>query len=188
MNVHVVCEDEIGAAIVRQALRVSVSNRRVKVVAGQGRSACVAQARTLAVTTGAPVLLAVNGNTLDDRTAREMRLDLMTLLGQASGGRPYDVVQFLPSVEVVLFIDPVALARALKIPKIARDVLLTAPFEPKVRLYELFKETGEMKLSTRVDIVARNIGAATLQRHPAIQQILAFVRQNASGPRALQAS
>ena len=186
MSAYIVCEDEIGAAIVRQAIRGFVPARQIKVLAGQGRSASVAQSRTLAVTTSSPVLLAVNSNTVDARTAREMRLDLMTLLGQASGGRPYDVVQFLPSVEVVLFTDPTALARALKLPKIARDVLLTAPFEPRVRLLELLKDAGEMKFSARIDVLAKQVGAATLQRHPAIQQIMAFVQQNITGSRALQ--
>ena len=174
---YVVCEGPADAAVLAEILRPWSTPRGVRVTAGQGRSAAVSMARTLAAGSGDPVALVLDSDVADPARADADRTDLRALLRMASGGRPADAFLFVPTLEALFFDVPSALAVALKVPAIQPSVLAVAKYAPKEQLDGLLEHAGWGRGTASLVRLARTLGLAQLSGNRTLGELTTFIRQ-----------
>jgi hypothetical protein len=111
-TLQVVVEGKTDALILRAILRKEVTER-LRFFAGQGQLSLATLGRNLLVHEGGPVLIVMNSDTLNQQLADELQsMTRLAVSGVAQGGS-CQVLTFVPTIEVISFEAPQALARLL---------------------------------------------------------------------------
>lgn len=149
----------------------------VGVIEGGSRDGARPLARQLMILQRHAVVYAIDADTVDRDRASEQQRTLEWYFGLPANEQLARVVQFIPSVEVILFERPRVLERLLgRKPEPA--VMVAGEIAPRAVLDRMLPELGGENLMRRIEeLTAHDL--RELRSHPAIAAIRRFVKENA---------
>jgi predicted ATP-dependent endonuclease of OLD family len=177
MSVYVVVEGPTDQAILEAVLRKENGRLPMTFVVGGSWSSAESLARSLLMVRDKPVALVVDADTADEPFVQERRDFLLQSLGEVAPSARWRVCLFVPTIEILFFVDP-----DLELPlfgkKLSAEDRIEARFRPKAVLERVLRER---KLS--FDELLKRFRQADLmhlQDTPPLPELREFVEQHAA--------
>jgi len=154
-----------------------MSGGGVRLLGYDGEDAARPVARQLLMLRRQPVVFAIDSDTVDTGRVAQHQRDLDDYFAWGAGGLPFQVVQFVPTLEVIFFDRPAVLERLIG-RKLEPVLKIAGEIAPRAVLERGVPELAERKLVDRLDqLTPKDLRA--LRTHPSIAAIREFVQANA---------
>lgn len=149
----------------------------VRIIGYDGEDHARPVARQLLMFRGQPVVFAIDAGTVDEQRVAQHQRDLDDYFAWGAGGSPFQVVQFVPTIEVIFFDRPAVLERLIG-RKLEPVLKIAGEVAPRAVLERGVPELVEQKLADRLDELTPK-DLRELRKHPAIASIREFVQAHA---------
>ncbi len=175
IQVSIVTEGRSDAQLLKRLLPSELT-AQAEFIIGGGSYGAQSLAGSILASQRHPVVLVVDADGWKDHVILQQIDFLNTLLWQAGGGIPFEVLVAKPEIEILYFYDRALFDRAAGI-QMDDVTWTTAQYEPKKVLQHLMGEDYE-QLYTKLDDEAVRV----LREHPLITDLIRFPTQVVAQP------
>jgi len=173
----VVVDNAPAARIVERIL----ADPHARVVNARVRSSAMMRASGILQDEGAPTVLLLDSDSLEERAIVEEQLETGGYLRRGSAGHPNRLVLAIPQVEAVLFSDRTGLEKALG-RELSEDEAFEARFRPRAVFHRILGDQSDVQ-ERAVEVIGRidDVSLRRMAAHAVIREIQGFVEDARSG-------